>query len=81
MDWYSRFVIAWQLSNTLDSTFCLDTLRIALQQGTPDIFGTDQGSQFTANAYVAELEGAGVRVSMDGRGRAFDNIFVVFCFR
>ena len=76
MDWYSRFVIAWQLSNTLDGTFCLDTLRVALQQGKPDIFNTDQGSQFTANAYVAELEKAGIRVSMDGRGRAFDNIFV-----
>lgn len=76
MDWYSRFVIAWQLSNTLDGTFCLDTLRVALQQGKPDIFNTDQGSQFTATAYMAELEGAGVRVSMDGRGRAFDNIFV-----
>lgn len=76
MDWYSRFVIAWQLSNTLDGSFCLDTLRIALQQGKPEIFNTDQGSQFTANAFVSELEEAGVRVSMDGRGRAFDNIFV-----
>jgi putative transposase len=76
MDWYSRFVIAWQLSNTLDGSFCLDALRIALQQGKPEIFNTDQGSQFTANAYVSELERAGVRVSMDGRGRAFDNIFV-----
>jgi len=76
MDWYSRFVIAWQLSNTLDGTFCLDTLRVALQQGKPEIFNTDQGSQFTANAFVSKLEEAGVRVSMDGRGRAFDNIFV-----
>lgn len=76
MDWYSRFVISWQLSNTLDGSFCLDTLRVALQQGKPEIFNTDQGSQFTANAFVSELEEAGVRVSMDGRGRAFDNIFV-----
>jgi len=76
MDWYSRFVIAWQLSNTLDGSFCLDTLRVALQQGKPEIFNTDQGSQFTANAYVSELESAGIQVSMDGRGRAFDNIFV-----
>jgi len=76
IDWFSRFVIAWQLSNTLDGSFCLDALRIALQQGKPEIFNTDQGSQFTANAFVSELEEAGVRVSMDGRGRAFDNIFV-----
>jgi putative transposase len=76
IDWFSRFVIAWQLSNTLDGSFCLDALRIALQQGKPEIFNTDQGSQFTANAYVSELEGAGIQVSMDGRGRAFDNIFV-----
>ena len=76
MDWFSRFVIAWQLSNTLDGSFCLDTLRIALQQGKPEIFNTDQGSQFTANAYVSELESSGIQVSMDGRGRAFDNIFV-----
>lgn len=76
MDWYSRFVIVWQLSNTLDDTFCMDTLRVAIQQGKPDIFNTDQGSQFTANVYVAELEGAGVQVSMDGRGKAFDNVFV-----
>ena len=76
IDWYSRFVIAWQLSNTLDGSFCLDALRIALQQEKPEIFNTDQGSQFTANAYVSELEAAGIQVSMDGRGRAFDNIFV-----
>ena len=76
IDWFSRFVIAWQLSNTLDGSFCLDTLQIALQQGKPEIFNTDQGSQFTANAYVSELEAAGIQVSMDGRGRAFDNIFV-----
>lgn len=76
MDWFSRFVISWQLSNTLDGSFCLDALRIALQQGKPEIFNTDQGSQFTANAYVSELESSGIQVSMDGCGRAFDNIFV-----
>ena len=76
MDWYSRFVIAWQLSNTLDGLFCLETLRLALQQGTPEIFNTDQGAQFTAQAFTSELEAAGVLVSMDGRGRAYDNIFV-----
>ena len=76
MDWYSRFVIAWQLSNTLDGLFCLETLQSALQQGKPEIFNTDQGAQFTAQAFTSELEAAGVLVSMDGRGRAYDNIFV-----
>ena len=76
MDWYSRFVLAWQLSNTLDGTFCLEALRLALQHGRPDIFNSDQGSQFTANAFTSELETAGIRISMDGRGRYLDNIFV-----
>jgi putative transposase len=76
IDWYSRYVIAWQLSNTLDGGFCLDTLRHALQLGTPEIFNTDQGVQFTATAYTSCLEEAGIRISMDGRGRALDNIFV-----
>ena len=76
MDWFSRFVLAWQLSNTLDGLFCLDALRLALQQGQPDIFNTDQGVQFTAKAFTDELETANIRISMDGRGRAFDNIFI-----
>jgi putative transposase len=76
MDWYSRFVLAWQLSNTLDGAFCLDALRLALQQGQPDIFNSDQGSQFTADTFTKELETAGIRISMDGRGRYLDNIFV-----
>jgi len=76
MDWYSRFVIAWQLSNTLDGLFCLETLQSALQQRKPEIFNTDQGAQFTAQAFTSELEAADVLVSMDGRGRAYDNIFV-----
>jgi putative transposase len=76
MDWFSRFVLAWQLSNTLDGLFCLDALRCALRQGQPDIFNTDQGAQFTANAFTGELEAAYIRISMDGRGRAFDNIFI-----
>ena len=76
MDWYSRFVVAWRLSNTLDGAFCLAALRSALQPGRPDIFNTDQGSQFTAHAFTGELEAAKIRVSMDGRGRVFDNIFV-----
>ena len=76
IDWFSRFVLAWQLSNTLDGLFCLDALRLACQLGRPDIFNTDQGVQFTARAFTDELEMAGIRISMDGRGRAFDNIFV-----
>ena len=76
MDWFSRYVITWQLSNTLDSSFCLETLQSALQQGAPEIFNTDQGAQFTAQAFTSKLEAAGVGISMDGRGRAYDNIFV-----
>ena len=76
MDWYSRYVLAWQLSNTLDGLFCLDALELALAQGRPDIFNTDQGAQFTALAFTSRLETAGIRISMDGRGRALDNVFV-----
>ncbi|MCB8943499.1 MAG: IS3 family transposase [Ardenticatenaceae bacterium] len=76
MDWFSRFVIAWQLSNTLDGAFCLAALRHALQHGRPDIFNTDQGVQFTAHDFTHELEMADIRISMDGRGRYLDNIFV-----
>lgn len=76
MDWFSRFVVAWQLSNTLDGAFCLDALRFALRHGQPEIFNTDQGVQFTAHDFTGELEAANIRISMDGRGRVFDNIFV-----
>lgn len=76
MDWFSRFVVAWQLSNTLDGAFCLEALRQALRHGQPEIFNTDQGVQFTALAFTQELEAASIRISMDGRGRVFDNIFV-----
>jgi putative transposase len=76
MDWFSRYVVAWQLSNTLDGVFCLDALRLALRHGQPDIFNTDQGVQFTAHDFTDELEAAKIRVSMDGRGRVFDNIFI-----
>jgi putative transposase len=76
MDWFSRYVVAWQLSNTLDGAFCLATLRQALQYGQPEIFNTDQGVQFTAHDFAHELETAGIRISMDGRGRYLDNIFV-----
>jgi len=76
MDWFSRYVIAWEISNTLDGAFCLATLNEALEKGKPEIFNTDQGVQFTAKAFTGRLEEAGVRVSMDGRGRFLDNIFV-----
>jgi putative transposase len=76
MDWFSRYVLAWQLSNTLDGAFCLAALQVALQQGTPHIFNTDQGVQFTAHAFTASLHAAQIRISWDGRGRALDNIFI-----
>jgi len=76
IDWYSRYVLAWQLSNTLDGLFCRVALRQALVQGQPAIFNTDQGAQFTALEFTGLLETAGVRISMDGRGRALDNVFV-----
>jgi putative transposase len=76
IDWFSRFVLAWQLSNTLDGIFCRDALQQALTQGKPDIFNTDQGAQFTAYEFTAILETAQVQISMDGRGRALDNIFI-----
>jgi len=76
IDWYSRYVIAWRLSNTLDGGFCLDMLEEALSAGRPEVFNTDQGVQFTAAAWAERLEAAGVAVSMDGKGRCLDNVFV-----
>jgi len=76
VDWYSRYVIAWRLSNTLDGSFCLEMLEEALAQGRPEIFNSDQGVQFTAEAFTGRLRSAGVAVSMDGRGRWLDNVFV-----
>jgi putative transposase len=76
IDWWSRYVLAWQLSNTLDSSFCLVALERALVQGCPALFTTDQGVQFTSLAFTNRLERAGIAISMDGRGRALDNIFV-----
>jgi putative transposase len=76
IDWFSRYVIAWRLSNTLDGAFCLEMLEEALRSGKPEVFNTDQGVQFTAEAFTGRLESAGVAVSMDGRGRALDNVFV-----
>jgi len=77
VDWYSRKVLAWQLSNTLDSSFCVVCLEMALQvYGAPEIFNTDQGCQFTATAFIDVLKQYNIQISMDGRGRALDNIFV-----
>jgi len=76
IDWYSRYVLAWGLSNTLDGSSSLEVLEEALGAGKPEIFNTDQGVQFTASAFTGRLESAGVAVSMDGRGRALDNVFV-----
>jgi len=76
IDWYSRYVLSWQLSNTLEGSFCVDTLEEALRYGTPEIFNTDQGAQYTAVAFTSRLEQAEVAISMDGRGRALDNVFI-----
>jgi len=76
MDWFSRYVLAWQISNTLDSSFCVETLQQALAKTRPQIFNSDQGAQFTSRDFTGCLQRAGVQISMDGRGRVFDNIFV-----
>lgn len=76
MDWYSRYVISWRLSNTLDASFCVDALDEALGKGQPEIFNTDQGAQFTSEAFTGLLEQHGVRISMDGKGRYADNLFI-----
>src|SRR5271155_3957515 len=77
IDWASRAVLAWRLSNTMDTRFCLDALDEALERhGKPQIFNTDQGAQFTSAAFTAKLEAAGIAISMDGRGRFMDNIFI-----
>lgn len=76
VDWHSRYVIAWRLSNTLTADFCVECLQDALQYGKPETFNTDQGCQFTSEAFVQILLKADIAISMDGRGRALDNIFV-----
>ena len=75
MDWFSRYVLSWRLSNSLDVCFCIEALEEALEKGCPDIFNTDQGSQFTSDDFTGILRGKGIAISMDGRGRCFDNIF------
>lgn len=77
IDWFSRYVLSWELSNTLDVEFCLSALERALASGRrPEIFNTDQGSQYTSKAFTGRLEVEQIRISMDGRGRALDNVFV-----
>ena len=76
IDWYSRYVLSWRLSNTLDVEFCLEALEESLSQGCPEVFNTDQGVQFTSASFTARLESAGAKVSMDGKGRCLDNVFV-----
>jgi len=76
MDWFSRYVLSWRVSNTLDAAFCVAALEDALAQAVAEIFNTDQGAQFTADEFTRRVLGAGVRMSMDGRGRFVDNIFI-----
>ena len=76
MDWYSRCVLSWELSNTLDTEFCVAALERAMADARPEIFNTDQGSQYTSEAFTARLKAAEVQISMDGRGRVFDNIMI-----
>jgi len=76
IDWYSRYVLAWRLSNSLDGIFCREVLKEALQRGTPDVFNTDQGVQYTSNEFTRILAESGIKISMDGRGRALDNVWI-----
>lgn len=76
MDLYSRYVLSWRLSNTLDARFCIEALEEALRFGRPEIFNSDQGAQFTCNEFIAVLQAHGIKISMDSRGRAMDNIFI-----
>jgi putative transposase len=76
IDWFSRYVLSWELSNSLDVFFCLSALERALSFGKPEIFNSDQGSQFTSEAFTSRLKAADIAISWDGRGRVFDNIFV-----
>jgi len=76
MDWYSRYILAWKLSNSLDVLFCLEAAEEALKKGTPQIMNSDQGSQFTCSRFISMFENKGSQISWDGRGRALDNVFV-----
>jgi len=76
MDWYSRYVLSWRVSNTLEADFCVECVEEALSVGSPDIFNSDQGVQFTSKEFTKQLLDRQIRISMDGRGRVFDNIFI-----
>ena len=76
MDWYSRYVVSWRLSNTLEAGFCVEALSEAMDRGRPEVFNTDHGSQFTSQEFTQVLQDRGVKISMDGKGRYADNIFV-----
>jgi len=76
IDWYSRYVLSWRLSNTMDTDFCIEALEEALKKGKPDIFNTDQGSQFTSNVFTGILKEHGIKISMDGKGSYNDNLFI-----
>ena len=76
MDWYSRYVLSWRISNSLETSFCLEALEAALELGRPEIFNSDQGAQFTSQAFTNRLEQEDIAISMDGRGRALDNVFI-----
>ena len=76
LDWFSRYVVSWRLSNTLDTVFCVEALDAALETGQPLIFNTDQGAQFTSTEWIERLKAWDILISMDGRGRALDNVFV-----
>jgi putative transposase len=76
IDWYSRYVLAFELSNTLDTRFCIRALQSALEINRPQIFNTDQGSQFTSLSFTSVLQEHGIQISMDGKGRAIDNVFI-----
>jgi putative transposase len=76
MDWFSRYVLSWELSNTLETGFCLAALESAFRFGQPEIWNSDQGSQFTSADFLAPLKKRGITISMDGRGRALDNVFI-----
>jgi putative transposase len=76
MDWHSRYVLSWRLSNTMEVDFCIEALEEALRKGRPEIFNTDQGAQFPSEAFTGLLEEHGIRISMDGKGRYTDNLFI-----
>lgn len=76
IDWYTRYVLSWEVSNSLHGDFCIAAVEAAMKKGRPEIFNTDQGSQYTSEKFTSLIESHDVRVSMDGRGRALDNVFV-----